>query len=78
MTDSQRKIAGKLTALLRVAVLLERERGAESRPPLKASADGHTLSLGLDADWLAANQLTAADLETEAKAFKALGLELVP
>ena len=76
LTDSQRKLAGKLTALLRVAVLLERGRGSEATPPINANADPHSLELGLDSSWLAANQLTAADLEAEAKAFKALGLEL--
>jgi exopolyphosphatase/guanosine-5'-triphosphate,3'-diphosphate pyrophosphatase len=66
----------RLTALLRLAALLERARTTEPLPPLELSVEDHTLRLGLPAAWLDQHPLTRADLEQERDYFKLLDLKL--
>jgi exopolyphosphatase/guanosine-5'-triphosphate,3'-diphosphate pyrophosphatase len=57
--------AERLAVLLRLAVLFNRSRSAETAPPLRVAAQGRTVTLKLPRGWLKANPLTAADLEQE-------------
>ena len=55
----------RLLMILRLAVLLNRSRNAVELPPVTLKTTESGLSLSFDADWLAANPLTVADLERE-------------
>ncbi|MBN8727325.1 MAG: Ppx/GppA family phosphatase [Xanthomonadales bacterium] len=67
----------RLTALLRLAALLERARTTEPLPPLHLQACDDRLLLRVPAAWLDQHPLTRADLETERERMRALDLELV-
>ena len=56
----------RLAVLLRLAVVLHRNRSPEPLPELTLSADGDRLHLAFPAGWLDAHPLTHADLEQEA------------
>ena len=62
---SWREIALRLGILLRLAVLLNRSRNDAEIPPIRVAAGERSLDLRFDAEWLAANPLTVADLERE-------------
>lgn len=66
----------RLSALLRVAVLLNRSRSPRALPPFKLQADKSALTLTFPDEWLEEHPLTRADLEEEASALEAVGLEL--
>ena len=68
--------ARRLSALLRLAVLLHRSHEAEDIPRLDAMADGNTLALRLDKRWLDARPLLRADLAGEPEDFQGLGIQL--
>ena len=51
--------------ILRLAVLLNRSRNVGVTPQLALAVSDKVLSLTFDADWLAENPLTLADLERE-------------
>lgn len=57
----------RLTALLRLAVLLHRSRSADELPSLALTATERGLALSFPAGWLDAHPLTSADLEQEAQ-----------
>lgn len=69
-------LARRITALLRLAVLLRRARRNESLPRLHLQADHGQLRLALAGDWLEAHPLTEADLILERDLMENLGLEL--
>ncbi|ANB18714.1 exopolyphosphatase [Dokdonella koreensis] len=69
-------IARRLTALLRLAVLLHRGRTNEPLPRLLLQAGERSLRLTLPSLWLEQHPLTRADLEQESDYFKPLGLKL--
>jgi exopolyphosphatase/guanosine-5'-triphosphate,3'-diphosphate pyrophosphatase len=71
-----REPALRLAILLRLAVLLNRSRSAIDLPPVTITPGGKSLLLQFDSDWLAANPLTAADLERETGYLDAVGYEL--
>ena len=60
-----RKSALRLAMVLRLAVLLHRNRSQVDLPPITLTVNKRTMRLKFDADWLAANPLTVADLERE-------------
>jgi exopolyphosphatase/guanosine-5'-triphosphate,3'-diphosphate pyrophosphatase len=66
----------RLTALLRLAALLERARTTEALPLLRLVAEDRTLRLSLPSGWLDQHPLTRADLEQERDYFKILDLKL--
>ena len=66
----------RLTALLRLAALLERARSTEPLPPLTLTANEKQLRLELPEPWLDQHTLTRADLEQERDYFKILDLKL--
>ncbi|MHC1481185.1 Ppx/GppA phosphatase family protein [Frateuria aurantia] len=72
-----RQAARRITALLRLAVLLRRSRRAEPLPPLHLRASARRLLLQLPAQWLAEHPLTAEDLSQEQTLIGPLGLKLV-
>lgn len=76
LPERLRRPARRLTALLRLAALLERPRTTEALPPLRATAEDKSLRLDLPEDWLAQHPLTRADLEQERDYFKILDLKL--
>ena len=67
----------RLLVLLRLAVLLHRERGEAPVQLLSASARGKTLTLTFAPGWLEAHPLTLADLESERDELRAVDVKLV-
>jgi exopolyphosphatase/guanosine-5'-triphosphate,3'-diphosphate pyrophosphatase len=68
--------AMRLCALLRVAVLLNRNRDPEVVSLPHVSANGNGLQLTFNEEWLAAHPLARADLEREQRLIKPSGLRL--
>jgi exopolyphosphatase/guanosine-5'-triphosphate,3'-diphosphate pyrophosphatase len=68
--------AARVTALLRLAVLLQRSRGTDPLPKLKLVAEGKTLQLNLPKAWLDAHPLTRADLDQERDYLKQMEIRL--
>ncbi len=71
-----RKPGLRLLLLLRLAVLLNRSRKEGQRVPVHIKVAGNSLSVGFDADWLAVNPLTIADLEREQGFLEEVGYTL--
>ncbi|WP_300616828.1 Ppx/GppA phosphatase family protein [Dokdonella sp.] len=76
LPERLRRPARKLTALLRLAALLERPRTTEPMPSIRVTAEDKVLRLDLPEDWLAQHPLTRADIEQERDFFKILDLKL--
>jgi len=79
--DKLRGMAAKdvdwtLLVALRLAALLHRSRSEVRLPAIHASKKKSTFTVELDARWLAANSLTAAELRDEIKDWSRLGIEL--
>ena len=66
----------RLTALLRLAVLLHRSHDPAPLPDLRLFADGGTLTLSLPAQWIEVRPLLQSDLVEEPAAFEPLGIAL--
>ncbi len=60
-----RKSALRLSMLLRLAVLLNRNRSLSDMPSVDLDVSDTAMNLGFDKDWLSSNPLTIADLERE-------------
>ncbi|MBW2214571.1 MAG: Ppx/GppA family phosphatase [Deltaproteobacteria bacterium] len=71
-----RTTAMRLSALLRLAVLLNRNRDPEVVALPHVSASGHKLKLTFKDGWLAAHPLVLTDLEREQRLIKPSGLKL--
>jgi exopolyphosphatase/guanosine-5'-triphosphate,3'-diphosphate pyrophosphatase len=71
-----RTTAERLSVLLRLAVLLNRNRDPEVVPLPHLGATDNKLKLTLNEDWLAAHPLVRADLEREQRLLKTAGLRL--
>ena len=71
-----RRPAMRLTALLRLAVRLHRNRSPDPLPEIELSAESNTLTMRLPREWLDAQPLTRVDLEKEALRLGPLGVEL--
>ena len=67
----------RLTALLRLSVLLHRARSDEELPPIRLSASESQMTLELPASWLENHPLTRIDLEQERDYLKQLDIKLV-
>jgi exopolyphosphatase/guanosine-5'-triphosphate,3'-diphosphate pyrophosphatase len=65
LPKSWRQAGLRLLLILRLAVLLNRSRKAPLRVPVRLRAEGPQLVVSIDAQWLADNPLTIADLERE-------------
>ncbi len=66
----------KLTALLRLAVILHRSRSNDPLPHVAIKADGRHLEVTLFKEWLAKHPLTKLDLKEEAHYLQASSLSL--
>jgi len=76
LPEELRLPAMRLTALLRLAVLLNRNRDPDVVPLPHLSASGNKLKLTFREDWLDAHPLARADLEREQRRVKPIGLKL--
>jgi exopolyphosphatase/guanosine-5'-triphosphate,3'-diphosphate pyrophosphatase len=65
-----------LVALLRIAVVLQRARGADSLAGIRLSVEPRGLKLHFPRGWLAGRPLTRTDLRSERQHFDELGLKL--
>ncbi len=68
--------AQRVTALLRLAILLHRSRADEELPPLRLQASGNQLTLELPRGWLEQHPLTRVDLEHERDSLKQIDIKL--
>jgi exopolyphosphatase/guanosine-5'-triphosphate,3'-diphosphate pyrophosphatase len=76
LLPGREELARKLTALLRIAVLLDRARHDDLTPELSVGKDANTLVLRVPAQWSETHPLTLADLDQEKTYLAALGLGL--
>ncbi len=76
VTAADPQTAGRLAAILRIAVLLCRRRSRELLPPIRASGGPDALELSFPGGWLSRYPLTRANLETEARELRSLGISL--
>lgn len=76
LPERLRRTAMRITALLRLAVLLQRARSADPLPPMQLKGDERSLELKLPRTWLEQHPLSVADLDQERDHLKALGLKL--
>jgi exopolyphosphatase / guanosine-5'-triphosphate,3'-diphosphate pyrophosphatase len=65
-----------LLVALRLAALLHRSRSDVRLPAIRPSRKKSVFTIEVDARWLAANPLTAAELKEEIRDWKGLGVEL--
>jgi len=70
------EMAFRLCVLLRIAVCLNRRRGATQLPRILVRASENGLELRFPKGWLQNQPLTSADLEAEASTLLAAGLTL--
>ena len=76
LPERLRRPAARVTALLRLAVLLQRARAAEPAPPIQLQADDKNLQMRLPQSWLDQHPLTRTDLEQERDYLKQLDIKL--
>ncbi|MFT7463555.1 MAG: exopolyphosphatase/guanosine-5'-triphosphate,3'-diphosphate pyrophosphatase [Pseudohongiellaceae bacterium] len=76
LRSDRRRMARRLTVLLRLALLVNRSRSAHPEVPLALSALGSTLRLTVPQSWLASRPLTRSDLEDEVAMLQAVGLKV--
>lgn len=76
LAPPRRESARRLTAILRLAVLLNRSRVARGHPPVRLEVSGKKMRLAFQEGFLEEHPLTVADLEGEAHDLEALGLVL--
>lgn len=76
LPNAWRERSKRLSILLRIAVLLNRSRGAIDLDGLRADADERRLQLTFASGWLDSNPLTVADLERERQYLAEIGYEL--
>jgi exopolyphosphatase/guanosine-5'-triphosphate,3'-diphosphate pyrophosphatase len=76
LPERLRRPTARVTALLRLAVLLQRGRAADPPPPIDLNADDKTLQLTLPRAWLDEHPLTRADLEQERDYLKQFDIKL--
>ena len=66
----------RLLIILRLAVLLNRSRKESAQVPATIEVTDDSLTINFDADWLAENPLTIADLERETDLLQQIGYVL--
>ncbi|MEM8610101.1 MAG: exopolyphosphatase [Myxococcota bacterium] len=76
LPNGLRKTAKRLTLLLRLSVLLNRNRDPENVPVPKVRVKDHKIELTFDDAWLESHPLVHADLEREQKLLKPFGFRL--
>jgi exopolyphosphatase/guanosine-5'-triphosphate,3'-diphosphate pyrophosphatase len=76
LPENWRVAALRLVLLLRLAVLLNRSRRDAEIPHIGLTVSDSTLRLDFNAEWLAVNPLTVADLDRERRYLSSVGYEL--
>lgn len=76
LPERLRRPTARITALLRLAILLHRSRSAETLPAIELTAEDRLLQIGLPRSWLDAHPLTRADLEQEREYLKHYDIKL--
>jgi exopolyphosphatase/guanosine-5'-triphosphate,3'-diphosphate pyrophosphatase len=76
LPDGWQEAGLRLLMMLRLSVLLNRSRKETEHPPVTMRVSEKTIALSFDADWLADNPLTIADLEREQGLLNQIGYEL--
>lgn len=76
LPDRLRRPTARVTALLRLAVLLQRGRAVDPAPPIQLQAEDKTLQMRLPQAWLERHPLTRADLDQERDYLKQLDIKL--
>ena len=76
LPGSWRAASLRLVLLLRLAVLLNRSRRNAEIAHIGLAVNDSTMQLDFDADWLAANPLTVADLDREQSYLASVGYKL--
>ena len=71
-----RDSALRLAILLRLAALLNRSRKESNHPPVTIEVAQNSIRISFDAEWLARNPLTIADLEREQGYLDSVGYKL--
>jgi len=77
LPEAWREAGLRLLMILRLAVLLNRSRKGTEQPPVRIDVSEKRINIAFDADWLAANPLTIADLEREKEFLEQVGYDLV-
>lgn len=75
--DYDGKVDWPLVFVLRLAVILHRDRVSKTLPKIGLEWRGKKILLGIEVDWLRDHQLTRHDLETEVACWKKLGYKLL-
>ncbi len=76
LPSSMRGTATRLAILLRLAVLLHRNRSHQAPPDIRVTAQGDCIALAFPNNWLEKHALTSADLAIERKYLKHTGIRL--
>ena len=76
LPEAWRDPALRLLLLLRLSVLLHRNRSEDDLPDIQLAVDDNTLRISIDKQWLEDNPLTIADLERERDYMEQVGYEL--
>jgi exopolyphosphatase/guanosine-5'-triphosphate,3'-diphosphate pyrophosphatase len=74
--DDERLTLMRLAVLLRLAVVLRRNRSGEPLPRITLQADDYRLKMSIAPEWLNAHPLTRLDLEQESDLLEAVPLRL--
>ena len=76
LPSDAREYAVRLCTLLRLSVMLHRNRSRSNEPAIQASASKNSICLEFPNGWLKNHPLTLADLDIEKKYLKSAGLKL--
>ena len=76
LPESWRRNALAMLVVLRLAVLLHRDRASAALPVIRMSYSPDELGLHVDGDWLESNPLTLADLREEVRYLRRAGIQL--
>ena len=76
LPDNMHRITIQLVALMRLAVLLRRNRSRKPGPEVRLSATEQSIQLDFPPEWLKEHPLTLTDLDIEKKCLKPIGLKL--
>ncbi|WP_455234662.1 exopolyphosphatase [Thiogranum longum] len=76
LPDNLHDITIRMCILLRLAVLLHRNRSRNAPPVMDIGVEGNTVNLAFPDEWLEEHPLTRADLKLERKHLKNIGVAL--
>ncbi len=76
LPERLRRSGARVTALLRLAVLLQRARGSEALPAFELKTEDKALQLRLPQSWIEAHPLTRTDLDQERDYLKHIDIKL--